>query len=151
LNDVGANSPANWEKPFGTSDFHVALAVYSATEDSLEQVLRQARIALHELPGISVVYRLEFHELPGGRNPFGFRDGLHNPEVEGSGNRVYPGYGKPIKAGEFVLGYPDELGATASAPEPEALRLNGTFVAFRKLDSDSPDWNGPGNLSCWRI
>ena len=135
LNDTGANAPANWEKPFGTPDFHVALAIYAADEESLQDVLTQARAALLELPAITIVYRLAFHELPGGRNPFGFRDGLHNPEVEGSGNRAYPGYGRAIKPGEFVMGYPDELGVTAIAPEPEELRRNGTFVAMRKLDT----------------
>ena len=133
LNDVGSNAPADWEKPFGTSDLHMALAIYSKDDDSLERVLQQARIALKELPAVAVVYRLAFSELPGGRNPFGFRDGLHNPDVEGSGSRVYPGFGRPIKAGEFVLGYPDELGGVATTPEPEILRRNGTFVAFRKL------------------
>lgn len=135
LNDVGANAPANWEWPFGTPDLHVALAIYAADESGLQNVLQQARAALLELPAITVVYHLEFHELPGGRNPFGFRDGLHNPDVEGSGNRVYPGYGRPIKAGEFILGYPDELGDTAVSPEPEILRKNGTFLAFRKLET----------------
>src|SRR6267143_56325 len=75
----------------------------------------------------------EFSELPGGRNPFGFKDGLHNPHVEGGGEDVHPGYGPAIKSGEFVMGYPDELGETATTPEPEALRRNGTFVAFRKF------------------
>src|SRR5262245_65934957 len=28
LNDVGNNSPANWEYPFGTADMHVALEIY---------------------------------------------------------------------------------------------------------------------------
>ena len=29
LRDIGDNAPANWEYPFGTSDAHVALAIYS--------------------------------------------------------------------------------------------------------------------------
>ena len=140
LNDVGKNAPSNWEKPFGSGDLHVALAIYSADDESLQAVLQQARVALRELPEISIVYRLGFHELPEGRNPFGFKDGLHNPDVEGSGNRVYPGYGRAIKAGEFVMGYPDELGVIASGPEPEILRRNGTFVAFRKLDTRVADF-----------
>src|SRR5216684_1714974 len=127
LNDVGNNAPANWEYPFGTSDLHVAIAVYAKDEESLETVLERARQSHRDLPGISVVYRLKFSELPDGRNPFGFRDGLHNPHVEGSGAPIYPGYGPPIKAGEFLMGYPDELGATATRPEPEVLRRNGTF------------------------
>lgn len=133
LNDCGANAPTNWEVPFGTQDLHIALAIYSVDDESLDKILEQARAALHELPQISIVYRLKFHELPGGRNPFGFRDGLHNPDVEGSGSQVSAGYGKAIKAGEFVIGYPDELGEIATSPQPEILRRNGTFIAFRKL------------------
>src|SRR5215510_13209322 len=80
LNDVGNNSPANWEYPFGTADMHLALAIYSTDDSSLETVLERARQSHEDLPEISVVYRLKFSELPEGRNPFGFKDGLHNPD-----------------------------------------------------------------------
>src|SRR5713226_9216371 len=133
LNDIGNNAPSNWEYPFGTTDVHVALAVYANDEQSLETVLGRARESQQDLPKISVIYRLKFSELPGGRNPFGFKDGLHNPHLEGSRDDVHPGYGTAIKAGEFVMGYPDELGETATSPEPEVLRRNGTFLAFRKF------------------
>jgi Dyp-type peroxidase family len=133
LNDVGDNDPSKWEYPFGTEDMHVALAIYSKDDKSLETVLERARQSHHQLPGISVVYRLKFSELPEGRNPFGFKDGLHNPHVEGSGVPVHLGYGPAVKPGEFIMGYPDELGETATSPEPEALRRNGTFIAFRKF------------------
>lgn len=134
LNDVGDNDPSNWEYPFGTANMHVALAIYSKDDKSLETVLERARQSHHQLPGVSVVYRLKFGELPEGRNPFGFRDGLHNPHVEGSGSPVHSGYGPAVKPGEFIMGYPDELGETATSPEPEALRRNGTFIAFRKFN-----------------
>jgi len=133
LNDTGNNAPDNWEYPFGNTDMHVALAIYSKDEESLVTVMARARQSHHELPGISVVYRLKFSELPEGRNPFGFMDGLHNPHVEGSGIPIHPGFGPPIKAGEFVMGYPDELGETIAAPAPEVLRRIGTFLAFRKF------------------
>ena len=76
---------------------------------------------------------MKFSELPDGRNPLGFKDGLLNPHVEGSGVDPLPGYDPTIKAGEFIMGYPDENGQTATNPEPEVLRRNGTFVAFRKF------------------
>jgi deferrochelatase/peroxidase EfeB len=44
--------------------------------------------------------------------------------------------GPSIKPGEFILGYPDEKGETASAPIPEELRRNGSFVAIRKFHLD---------------
>jgi hypothetical protein len=39
-----------------------------------------------------------------------------------------------LKAGEFILGYPDEDGNVASQPEPEILRRNGTYAAYRRLE-----------------
>ncbi len=112
---------------------HVVLAIYAKDDESLETILEQGRQSQRDLTQISVVRRLKFSELPNGRNPFGFRDGLHNPLVEGSGAPVQPGCGPAIKAGEFIMGYPDGLGETASHPEPEVLRRNGTFLAVRKF------------------
>ena len=136
LHDFGGNAPANWEYPFGTADAHIALAIYAQTEQDLELVLELARKAHHDLPQISVVYRMRFGELPEGRNPFGFKDGLHNPNIEGSGPAAHGGGEAQIKPGEFVMGYPDQLGQTAQAPIPAELRHNGTFVALRKFHMD---------------
>jgi Dyp-type peroxidase family len=42
-----------------------------------------------------------------------------------------------LKPGEFLLGYEDEAGASGTlGPEPFELRLNGTYVVFRKLYQD---------------
>lgn len=148
LRDTGGNAPEHWEQPFGSDAVHVALAIYAQDEVTLEHVLGLAHSARQALPGIEVIYRLNFAELPEGRNPFGYRDGLHNPTIEGSHPSVMPGERfasdrsaasfrtAPVKAGEFILGYENELGETAARPVPDALRLNGTFVAFRKFYTD---------------
>jgi Dyp-type peroxidase family len=136
LHDFGANAPANWEYPFGTADMHIALAIYAQNDQSLQQVLELARKSRQDLPQISVVYRMQFGSLPEGRNAFGFKDGLHNPVVEGSSPGGQIGNEAPIKAGEFVMGYPDESGETAQTPIPDELRHNGTFAAFRKFHMD---------------
>ena len=101
LNDVGDNAPTNWEYPFGTGDMHIGLSIFSRDDQSLEAVLEQARQGLESLPQISVIYRLKIHSFPDGRNPFGFKDGLRNPHVEGSGTDPPPGYRQTVKAGEF--------------------------------------------------
>ena len=117
-------------------DVHIALAIYASNDQDLQRSLELARNAHHDLPQISVIYRMQFGELPEGRNAFGFKDGLHNPHVEGSGPAVRPGSGAPIKAGEFIMGYPDERGELATAPVPQELRHNGSFVAIRKFHMD---------------
>jgi Dyp-type peroxidase family len=121
-----------------------ALGVPQVSLDSFPIEFRQGMAAraaiLHDFGAnapanweqISVVYRMQFGELPEGRNPFGFKDGLHNPDVEGSG----PASEAAVKAGEFVLGYADENGETATVPVPLELRRNGSFVAIRKFHMD---------------
>ena len=47
--------------------------------------------------------------------------------------RRRPGSGAPLKAGEFILGYPDEDGPPARLPEPEVLSRNGSYMAYRRL------------------
>ena len=71
--------------------------------------------------------------LPTEREAFGFRDGISHPAVEGSGIPGTNPQEQPIKAGEFLLGYRNEIGGFPPMPQPEVLGRNGTYVVFRKL------------------
>ena len=86
------------------------LALVAADQESLAVVLERARQARAQLPGLPVVYRQDFYQLASGRTSFGYKDGIGNPAIEGSGAAVLPGQGPALKAGEFVLGYPDQTG-----------------------------------------
>jgi Dyp-type peroxidase family len=79
------------------------------------------------------VWRQDCRAPPDHKEPFGFRDGISQPAIEGSGVPSDNPYDPPLKAGEVVLGYEDELGGISPAPEPAALGRNGTYVVFRKL------------------
>jgi len=133
IGDTADSAPDRWEQPFGTGDIHVVLALIASDEASLAVVLERARQARESLPGLTVVYRQDFYQLPTGRTSFGYRDGIGNPEIEGSGAPSLPGYGPALKAGEFVLGYPDQTGNPPPMPQPAELGRNGTFLAWRKL------------------
>src|SRR5215203_584081 len=54
LGDVGESSPEHWEKPLGTADVHVALAVLSPDAARLEALAERARNAHEQLPGVEV-------------------------------------------------------------------------------------------------
>jgi Dyp-type peroxidase family len=133
LGDVGASDPSNWEHPLGTSDVHVAIAVLSPDAARLQAVQEKARRAHEDLPGIEVVWRQDCYQLPTGRTSFGFKDGIGQPAVEGSGTPPSNPQEAPLKAGEIILGYPDETGELPPMPTPEVLGHNGTYVVFRKL------------------
>jgi Dyp-type peroxidase family len=132
LGDTGDSSPEHWEKPLGTGAIHVVLVAVSPDAAGLEQVLEPARKKYRELgPGIAAIWRQDCHALPTEKEPFGFRDGVSHPAIEGSGIAAFHRE-RPLKPGEFVLGYQDEVGAVQTT-HPEVLGRNGTFVAFRKL------------------
>jgi Dyp-type peroxidase family len=133
LGDVGESGPANWEHPLGSGDVHVAIAAISPDAARLEGVLDRARRAHSEVPGVELVWRQDCYQLPTGRTSFGFKDGIGQPAIEGSGIPATNPRERPLKAGEIILGYADETGELPPMPYPEVLGRNGTYIVFRKL------------------
>lgn len=132
LGDIGESAPEHWEEPLGSSDLHVVLVAVSPDEERLEATLERARETYRQMPGIKAIWRQNCHALPTETEPFGFRDGISHPAIEGSGVAGSNPHEQPLKAGEFVLGYTDELGGIQRT-EPEVVGRNGTYVVFRKL------------------
>src|SRR5579872_2314025 len=85
LGDVGASDPDRWEKPLGSPGLHVVITGIAPTGERLEVALERARDVLHSSPGIAAIWRQDCHVMPGEREPFGFKDGISHPAVEGSG------------------------------------------------------------------
>ena len=133
LGDIGESAPDQWEYPLGRTDVHIAVAVLSSDAAQLETVAEKARVAHAELPGIELIWRQDCYQLATGRTSFGFKDGIGQPAVEGSGRPATDPRERPLKAGEIILGYPDETGDLPPMPTPEVLGRNGTYVVFRKL------------------
>jgi Dyp-type peroxidase family len=135
LRDEGVNDPKNWEAPFGKDQIHIALSVFSDSLEKKERVLANAREQIEKATAITVLRKDDFGAQPGDLNSLGYKDGIDQPPVEGSGIEPLPGQGRPIKAGEFILGYPGEAGVPLPMPQPEILGRNGTFVGLRKYQT----------------
>jgi len=135
LGDEGANDPKTWDPGFGTGEIHVGVSAFADSEEQRRRVLAIAREQYESLSGVSVLRSQDFGAQPGDLNPLGYRDGIDQPAVEGSGVEPLPGQGRPIKAGEFILGYPGESGVPLPMPQPDILGRNGTYVGFRKYQS----------------
>jgi Dyp-type peroxidase family len=133
LGDVGESAPEQWESPLGTNDVHLIVTGLAPDQKALDAAIGRARAALTDLTGVAVIWRQDCHALPTEREPFGFKDGFGHPAVEGSGIAGTNTAETPFKAGEFVLGYPDETGELPPMPTPEVLGRNGTYIVFRKL------------------
>ncbi|PTL78848.1 Dyp-type peroxidase domain-containing protein [Vitiosangium sp. GDMCC 1.1324] len=135
LVDVGLNGPQNWEPPFGSSQVHVALSIFSGDQLKWRQAVETAWAQFRDLRGVTLLMSQDFGAQPGDRNSLGYKDTIGQPAIEGSGVEPLPGQGRPIKAGEFVLGYPGETGVVLTMPQPDLLGRNGTYVGLRKYQS----------------
>src|SRR5262245_37687202 len=135
LGDEGASDPKNWEPPFGTSQVHFGVSGFSDSEEKLARALSIARDQYEGFSGVTVLHTQRFGAQPGDLNPLGYKDGIDQPAIEGAGNDPFPGYGRPIKAGEFILGYPGEAGVPLPMPQPDILGRNGSYVGLRKYQT----------------
>lgn len=135
LLDEGDNAPENWDEPFGSGQIHIGVSVFSDSQQTWRQTTELARRQYQGFPGLTVVLEQDFGAQPGDLNPLGYKDSIGQPAIEGCGVDSLPGQGPPIKAGEFILGYPGESGEPLPMPSPDVLGRNGTFVGLRKYQS----------------
>jgi Dyp-type peroxidase family len=143
LFDVGPNDPEHWEKLFVEDRVHVAVTILAPSEEAWQDSLAFVEKQVHDIgmPGVEVLAKDDFGAQPDSRNSLGYKDLISNPAIEGSGVTPFPGQGRAIKAGEFVLGYPGEPGVPLPMPSPEVLGRNGTYVAFRKYHTRAGSFN----------
>jgi deferrochelatase/peroxidase EfeB len=135
LLDRGENDPKNWTQPFGSGRIHIAVSIFSDTQEKWLRTVELARRQRNGISGITVLATQDFGAQPGDLNPMGYKDSIGQPAIEGSGVDPLPGQGRPIKAGEFILGYPGEAGVPLAMLQPDVLGRNGTFLGLRKYQA----------------
>lgn len=144
LGDRGASDPAHWQDGLGGADIHVLVWITGPDAASVE-ARRSELVAYSERQGVSEVSHIDASVQFDARSGcpaahFGYVDPVSQPAIAGLDDGA-PGDGachgggwRPIKPGEFLLGYENELGETTPVPGPAQLGLNGTFFAFRKAE-----------------
>lgn len=136
LGDAGDSDPNHWEMGGPNNEaIHVLLMLYAADETSL-MALRDRQLSLMDESGVKSVYIQDGCRATDNHEHFGFLDGISQPIVEGSNIRGGKGHQNVIKAGEFILGYPNEYGLLPSTPTPDILGKNGSYLVCRKLAQD---------------
>ena len=144
LGDAGPSDPSAWDPGLGDGTAHVLVTVDSLHTEALGEHLDDLRRSIDRPgSGLAVVHEQRAAIHAGARDQFGFADGFAQPMVEHAGMPARTGRGtpgrtkgwKPVKAGEFVLGYEDEDRVLADAPAAP-LGDNGTFMVYRKLYQD---------------
>lgn len=137
LGDTGANDPEKWVGGLASPDLHAIVILFARDVATRGQCQAEHDKLLARSKGVQVLSSLDLEATPPfefAHDHFGYRDRLSQPVIEGSGEEPTPGSGAPLKAGEFILGYPDEDGPPANLPQPEVLSRNGSYMAYRRLE-----------------
>ena len=136
LGDTGSNAPQHWVGGLESPDLHAIVILFARDDAEHDRCVFEHEKLIAACPGVEVLSTLDLHAIPPldhAHDHFGYRDRLSQPVIEGEGEEPTPGSGDPLKAGEFILGYPDEYGVVADNPQPKNLALNGSYMAYRRL------------------
>jgi Dyp-type peroxidase family len=151
VGDVGPHAPEHWEGGLGGPDIHAMAWIRTDSDEGSDVATEIIRDEMEATGGVEVRFiqdtKALAHENGIGSEGehFGFADPISQPPIEGADAPFYPGDGvqeadgtwRALKPGEFLLGYEDEVGPDGTpTPEPFELRLNGTYMVFRKLYQD---------------
>ena len=154
LGDVGTNAASQWDWGWNTGMPH-AVVMFFAREGLDAFVTRSMGSAWTD--AFEVLRRLDTSDLDG-VEPFGFTDGISQPEIDWdlarNPEKGQLRYGNVVALGEFLLGYRNEyrkytdrpvlnadtttaaLPSAEDAPEKKDLGRNGTYLVMRQLGQD---------------
>jgi deferrochelatase/peroxidase EfeB len=155
LGDIGDNDPSKWYWGGRTDRIDLLVILFAAPGDMAgwqQQVCNADWTRAFEGEALTT------SDL-NGREPFGFIDGISQPQLDWDGRRDTSrdqlDYTNLVALGEFVLGYPNEYGKYTERPllDPASegadtllpaeddpgkrdLGRHGTYLVFRQLEQD---------------
>jgi deferrochelatase/peroxidase EfeB len=155
LGDIGENDPAYWR--WGGGGKSPDLVVMLFARENLEGWKQTVQKAPWN-EAFEIIATLSTSDM-GGREPFGFRDGISQPDFDWRREQAAAGttlmYCNTVALGELLLGYPNEYGKYTDRPllDPTAdqagdllhaeddtarrdLGCNGTYLVLRELEQD---------------
>ena len=158
LGDVAANSPAKWR--WGNADTVPHAVVMLFAEAGLLDSWKESIKGQSWSDAFEEIECLPTSDM-GGREPFGFVDGISQPEIDWNQTRKVSingyerKYSNLVSLGEFLLGYRNEYGRYTDRPlldpqDPSGSDLpfaedhpgkkdlgrNGTYLVMRQLAQD---------------
>jgi deferrochelatase/peroxidase EfeB len=155
LGDVESNAPSQWDWGNSANMPHLVV-MFFAEPGRLEAFMKSSTGKAWD-EAFELLRSLDTSDL-GGIEPFGFADGISQPQIDWAQERdlarsqIY--YSNVVALGEFLLGYLNEYNRytdrplvdadTASAgllpaedaPEKKDLGRNGTYLVMRQLRQD---------------
>ena len=157
LGDEGTSDPQHWkwgsktnDADFNEDNIHCMLMVFTIDQTVLETYCAQLESVFLPL-GLSIILALDGQLLEDNKIHLGFRDGIAQPVIEGTGHTANKE--NMIATGEFILGYKNEYGVYSDSPfitvpqgDTNLLPLdaggsglkdlghNGSYLVYRQME-----------------
>jgi deferrochelatase/peroxidase EfeB len=142
VGDTGASAPQNWIGAFGKGSEHVLVTLHSLSPEAMKtysdrlsalfaeggafrEIWQADGMALTEMKDGKPVFTSKVH--------FGYTDGISMTRIRGGPEECPPDHQEPCEPWLFVLRDDAE---NYFVPEPRELGLNGSFAAFKMIETD---------------
>jgi Dyp-type peroxidase family len=143
MGDTGNNHPDNWTWGNEKRNVDIILLLFATDETELSKQVTTLETGISEKAGVALVQLLSAGRQPDSKEHFGFLDGVGQPTIEGTGQKERQlnrtGHATELKAGEFVLGYENEMQKIDPLPSlagmPE-FGKNGTYLVLRQIEQN---------------
>ena len=172
LGDVEGNAPEHWSWGSGPALVPHLVVMFFAKTESYSSFVQNAKGPTWN-DAFDTLTWLETSNF-GGVEPFGFKDGISQPEIDWDQKRKVPctqlDYSNVVSLGEFLLGYRNEydkytdrplltadavsagLPTAEEAPEKKDLGRNGTYLVIRQLQQEARMfWQFAKHQACGNI
>jgi Dyp-type peroxidase family len=149
LGDIGESAAKNWVWGMPESPVDIVLLLFANSAIEMDNRLKEIEGDIKNRNAVEIIKSLSAGRQPTAHEHFGFLDGIGQPVIEGTDlrgsqlNRT--GHATVIKAGEFILGYENEMQKIDDIPKLDKMKdfgRNGTYVVFRQLEQRVDEfWN----------
>ncbi len=153
MGDFDSSDPLLWRWGAPNNDkMHIVLLVFGKDENTCINYYEKLKSA-YTANGLQETKYLDGKTLPENKEHFGFRDGISQPVIKGSGRVGSPD--NTVNPGEFILGYKNNYNVYPDSPvidheqgewnllPPDTdgsgkkdIGRNGTYLVIRQLQQD---------------
>jgi deferrochelatase/peroxidase EfeB len=142
VGDIGPSAPEHWIGNFGSGRDQVLMTLHAISPEAMSTYSERLSAVFADGGAFREIWRqdgmalMELHEgklVPTSRVHFGYTDGISMTTIRGGPEHYPPDHQQPCEPWLFVL---QDQAENYFVPEPRELGLNGSFAAFKMIETD---------------